>query len=150
MDKIAVRNLFHKYERELGKFGNDLLGTEALRESLELIGNGEILEKEFDRFMYSETIKDKSFILIVHASYQSSPYGGSKGYNYEIGIYRDDPKTEQIGGGYGTQGTIIVKHTQLFGYIDFELIHFNKNVISKVVADVKEYVLNNFQIGNRI
>jgi hypothetical protein len=111
------------------------VSLKGLRESLELIGDGEITVKEYDKnhLMYKEMINNNSEILVIHARFDDSPYGGDYGYVYEIGIYNNDPRTEQLGGGYDASGTVSIKHTQLFAYSDYDKVHFNKQIISKVI-----------------
>ena len=88
---FAISNLFRKYERELKPEFDDENwvkyhydednngGMKALRESLEMIGNGEITDMGDDHLMYKEMLKDGSLILVVHARWKKSPYGGAKG-----------------------------------------------------------------------
>jgi hypothetical protein len=153
---FAIVNLFRKYEREYkpeydednwikfhyGKEG--LGGVKALKESLELIGDGEIIDKGDKRMMYKEMLKNDTLILVVHASLKKPPYGGMEGYKYSIGVYRNDPRTQQIGGGYGSPGIMSIEHTTLLSYDDYDIVHYNRNLISKVCEDVKRYALENF------
>jgi hypothetical protein len=153
---FAIVNLFRKYEREYepeydednwikfhyGKEG--LGGVKALKESLELIGDGEIIDKGDKRMMYKEMLKNDTLILVVHGSLKKPPYGGMEGYKYSIGVYRNDPRTQQIGGGYGSPGIMSIQHTTLLSYDDYDIVHYNRNLISKVCDDVKRYVLENF------
>lgn len=153
---LAIRNLFRKYEKQhQAEFDDDNWikfhygsegkgGINAVKESLRLIGCGEITDKGNDSFMYKELFKDDSLILVVHASLKASPYGGAKGYKYSFGIYRNNPRTQQIGGGYGTSGIVKIVHTKLLSYDDYDLVHYNRILISKVCDDIKKYALNNF------
>ena len=155
---FAIVNLFRQYEREYKPeydednwikfhYGSERKGgVNALRESLELIGNGEITDKgdKGKRLMYKEMLKNDTLILVVHASLKKSPYGGMEGYKYGIGVYRNDPRTQQIGGGYGSPGIMSIEHTRLLSYDDYDIVHHNRNLISKVCDDVKKYALENF------
>jgi len=147
MEKIDIKkdfvisNLFRKYKRELDE---QKISTKGLRKSLELIGDGEIIEKseyniEGDNLMYKEFSKDQTKIFVVHAQIARSPYGGPFGYAYEIGVYLNDPSTIQIGGGYGTSGIIQIKHTSLFAKGFGDEVYFNENIISKVCDVIKDY-----------
>jgi hypothetical protein len=154
---FAIVNLFRKYEREYkpeydednwikfhyGKEG--LGGIKALKESLELIGDGEIIDKGDKRMMYKEMLKNDTLILVVHGSLKKPPYGGMEGYKYSIGVYRNDPRTQQIGGGYGSPGIMSIEHTRLLSYDDYDIVHYNRNLISKVCEDVKRYALDNLR-----
>jgi len=154
---FAIVNLFRKYEREYkpeydednwikfhyGKEG--LGGVKALKESLELIGDGEIIDKGDKRMMYKEMLKNDTLILVVHGSLKKPPYGGMEGYQYSIGVYRNDPRTQQIGGGYGSPGIMSIEHTRLLSYDDYDIVHYNRNLISKVCEDVKRYALDNLR-----
>ena len=153
---FAIVNLFRQYEREYkpeydednwikfhyGKEG--LGGVKALRQSLELIGKGEIIDKGDKRMMYKEMLKNDTLILVVHASLKKPPYHHIVGYKYSIGVYRNDPRTQQIGGGYGSPGIMSIVHTTLLSYDDYDIVHHNRNLISKVCDDVKKYALENF------
>ncbi len=153
---FVIRNLFRKYEEQYGPeynednwikfhYGSERKGgVNALKESLELIGDGEITDKGDKRLMYKEMLKNDTLILVVHASLTKSPYGGMDGYRYEIGVYRNDPRTQQIGGGYGASGIMSIEHTRLISYDDYDIVHYNRNLISKVCEDIKKYVVENF------
>ena len=137
----VIRHLFQKQEMV---FAEEKTSTKGLRKSLELIGDGEIIEKseydyKGDRLMYKEYSADNSKILVVHGAYSKSPYGGPIGYRYEIGVYANNPRTTQIGGGYGASGIMGVEHTKLFTYGDQENVYFNENLISKVCEIIKHY-----------
>lgn len=151
---FAISNLFRKYEKDfepefndenwIGKIKESIKG---LYESLTLIGNGEITVKspydiDGDRLMYKEMLKNDTLILVVHAAYDKHPYGGPKLYRYEIGVYVNNPRTQQIGGGYGASGIMSIVHTNLLSSIDN--YSFNRNVISKVCTDIKKYAEENF------
>jgi len=156
---FAIVNLFRQYEREYkpeydednwikfhyGKEG--LGGVKALKESLELIGDGEIkyFESDKNHLMYKEMLKNDTLILVVHGSLKKPPYGGMEGYKYSIGVYRNDPRTQQIGGGYGSPGIMSIEHTRLLSYDDYDIVHYNRNLISKVCEDVKRYALDNLR-----
>jgi hypothetical protein len=146
-----IYNLFRIYE-ELYKpeYNEDnwikfhyygLGGVNALKESLELIGDGEITSKGDNSFMYKEMLNNDSLILVVHAHLQKSPYGGMAGYKYSIGLYINDPQTKQIGGGYGTSGIMSIYHTILLAYDDYDRVHHNRNLISKVCQEIKQIEL---------
>lgn len=152
---FAIRNLFAKYAKEYEaefddknwidyhyKSGNG--GMKALRESLELIGKGEISDIDDKHLLYKELIKNDTLILVVHARLKKSPYGGAEGYWYEIGVYRNNPRTQQIGGGYGASGIITVNHTRLLFYSDPAEIYYNKSIVSKVCEDIKKYAIETF------
>jgi hypothetical protein len=152
----AIQNLFYKYEREYEDeynednwvkfhYGSERKGgVNALKESLELIGDGEITDKGNKSFMYKEMLKDDSLILVVHGSLQKSTYGGMEGYKYSLGVYRNNPRRQQIGGGYGTSGIMSIEHTRLLSYDDYDIVHHNRNIISKVCNDIKKYAVENF------
>jgi len=150
---FAIGNLFRKYEKQYEpeynednwiKFHYSSEGINALKESLELIGNGEIIDKGDEDLMYKEMLKNDTLILVVHASFKKPPYGGMAGYKYSIGVYRNDPRRQQIGGGYGASGIMSIEHTRLLFYDDYDIVHYNRNLISKVCENVKEYALENF------
>ena len=152
----AILNLFYKYEKQYedeynednwvkfhyGSEGKG--GVKALKESLELIGDGEIIDKGDKHFMYKEMLKDNSLILVVHGRLEKSPYGGMEGYKYSLGVYRNNPRTQQIGGGYGASGIMSIEHTRLLSYDDYDIVHHNRNIISKVCSDIKKYAVENF------
>jgi hypothetical protein len=153
---FTIGNLFRKYEEQYEPeytednwikfhYGSERKGgVNALKESLKLIGNGEITDKGDKHFMYKEMLKNDTLILVVHASLKKSPYGGMEGYKYSIGVYRNNPRTQQIGGGYGASGIISIEHTRLLSYDDYDIVHYNRNLISKVCEDVKKYAVGNF------
>lgn len=125
------------------------VSIKGLRLSLEKIGNGEIIDKETYgkpdvRLMYKEMLNNDSLILVVHGSYTGTKYSNfDYGYEYEIGLYRNDPRTVQYGGGYGTSGMIEIQHTRLLGYADYGINHKNGEIISEVCNYIKsELTLN--------
>lgn len=152
----AIRNLFYKYEKQYEDeynednwiqfhYGKERKGgVKALKESLELIGDGEITYKGDKHFMYKEMLKNDSLILVVHGSLNKPPYGGMDGYKYSLGVYRNSPRTYQIGGGYGASGIIGIEHPILLAYDDYDIVHHNRNIISKVCNDIKKYAIENF------
>jgi hypothetical protein len=151
---FAIQNLFRKYEKVYENEYNDENwiefhhgseikgGINALKESLSLIGNGEITDKGNDSLMYKEMLKNNTLIFVVHASLKKSTYGGMKGYKYSIGVYRNNPRIQQIGGGYGASGIMSIEHTRVFSYDDYDTVHHNRILISKVCEDVKRYITN--------
>jgi hypothetical protein len=153
---FAIRNLFYKYENEYKDeydgdnwvkfhYGDDAKGgMNALEESLRLIGDGDISDNGNKSLMYKEMLKGDTLILVVHASLKSSPYDEMHGYKYSFGIYRNNPRTQQIGGGYGASGVMSIEHTRLLCYDDYDIVHHNRNLISKVCGDVKKYALENY------
>jgi recombinational DNA repair ATPase RecF len=78
---------------------------------------------------------------------EKSPYGGMEGYKYSIAVYRNNPRIQQIGGGYGSSGIMSIEHTILLGYDDYDRVHHNRNIISKVCSDIKKYVLQKYADG---
>jgi hypothetical protein len=95
-----IKRLFHSYENphirpEYDDEESIMTSLEGLQESLEMIGNGEITQRGENHLMYEEVLNDGSMILVVHGRFTTSPYGGMKGYVYEIGLYRNDPRTQQ-------------------------------------------------------
>lgn len=138
-----IRTLFHRYDQQLPK---EKVGVRGLRKSLELVGNGEITEKSHydypgDRLMYKEMLMDNKLIIVIHARLKSSPYEYTdRGYSYEIGLYRNDPRSYQIGGGYGASGIVGIEHTRLIAYDDYDKVHYNKEILSKVIEYVKKKV----------
>lgn len=154
-DSNTIRHLVYKYDKECeieynsdnwvkfhyGSEGNG--GIKALKESLELIGNGEITD-ECQSIMYKEMLKNNTLILVVHASLKNPPYDSMQGYHYSFGVYRNNPRLQQIGGGYGTSGIVSVEHTRLLFYDDYNIVHHNRNIISKVCNDIKQYSVKTF------
>jgi hypothetical protein len=125
------------------------VSTKGLRRSLEKIGDGEITEKSSydykgDRLMYKEMLNNDSLILVVHGAFKGTPYDKfDYGYKYDIGLYRNNPRSVQYGGGYGASGIIEIQHTQLLGYSDYDINHKNENIISEVCNYIKsELVIN--------
>jgi hypothetical protein len=125
------------------------VSIKGLRRSLEKIGNGEITEKSSydykgDRLMYKEMLNNDSLILVVHGAFKGTPYDKfDYGYKYDIGLYRNNPRSVQYGGGYGASGIIQIQHTQLLGYSDYDINHENENIISEVCNYIKsELVIN--------
>jgi hypothetical protein len=125
------------------------VSTKGLRRSLEKIGDGEITEKSSydykgDRLMYKEMLNNDSLILVVHGAFKGTPYDKfDYGYRYDIGLYRNNPRSVQYGGGYGASGIIEIQHTQLLGYSDYDINHENENIISEVCNYIKsELVIN--------
>lgn len=156
-NELNISTIFRKYEESFEEeFNSDdwfdrkqeLL--DGLRQSLEMIGDGEITEKsEYDyngdRLMYKELFKDDKLILVVHAAFEKHPIGGhseGKYYRYEISVYRNDLSTRQIGGGYGTSGMVNTTHTMLLGSIDNYCK--NKNIVSLTCKEVKKYSEDTF------
>lgn len=120
-------------------------GMNAIKESLKLIGDGEITTNGNSKAMYKEMLKDNTLILVVHACLCSTSRGGlMKGYLYEIGVYKNNPKTQHVGGGYGASGITYVDHTRLLSYDDYDIIHYNRNIISKVCEHIKQYAIEKF------
>ena len=152
-EKFNISHFFRKIKDEFGdeyiddnwiSIKDDLL--KDLRKSLELIGNGEIIEKDYydypgDRLMYKEYFKDNTRILVIHAAFAKHPYGSTKEFRYEIGVYVNKPTTSQIGGGYGASGITTIRHTQLLG--SSENYCRNKRVISNLCKFIKKYVEEN-------
>lgn len=153
---FAIENLFRKYEKQYEDeynednwikfhYGSERKGgVNALIESLKLIGDGEIIDKGDKNFMYKEMFNNDELILVVHGSLKKSPYGGMEGYKYSLGVYRNNPRTQQIGGGYGTSGIMSIVHTRLLSYDDYNKVHHNRNLISEVCKDIKKYAIENF------
>ncbi len=151
IDRNEIENLFRKYDQlykpEFDQtnhikfhFGKDGWGgMNALRESLELIGSGEIIEKDENSLQYRELLEN-DIILFVDAQLTRSPYGGMIGYKYDIGVYKNDPRKHQIGGGYGSPGIDIITRTPIFGYDDYDRIHYNRNIISKICEYIKNKI----------
>lgn len=152
--ELNISNIFNKYEHQFNDEFNDDNWIKmreniinGLRQSLELIGNGQIIEKskydfDGDRLMYKELFNNNKLILVVHAAFEKHPYGGGKLYRYEIGVYRNNPRTQQIGGGYGASGIMSIEHTKLLHSIDNYCR--NKNVISATCSEVKKFAEENF------
>ncbi len=121
--KGGVENLLRKYSMELN--GNsdyrDLKGASvhALTESLKMIGDGEISPSN-GKMKYTEYSKDNNMILVVYGDVRKSPYDmskyGTKGFNYEVSLYRNNITSRQIGGGYGTSGIISERAPLLFSW----------------------------------
>jgi len=129
--------------------GEEKVSTKGLRRSLEKIGDGEITEKSSydykgDRLMYKEMLNNDSLILVVHGAFKGTPFDKfDLGYKYDIGLYRNNPRSVQYGGGYGASGIIEIQHTQLLGYSDYDINHKNENIISEVCNYIKsELVIN--------
>ena len=134
---LKYNNLFRKYTEKL-QTDEDRFSKEGLKQSLEKIGNGEVIEKGTygENFMYKEMLNDDSIIFIVHGNI-SRPIL-TKGYSYEIGLYKNDPRTTQIGGGYGSSGIMSIRHTRIFHYYDANVIFQNEDIISKVCKEILE------------
>jgi len=120
---------------------------EGLKQSMELIGDGEITEKAHynfygDRLMYKEYSPDKRKFLIVHGAFTRPTYGGNLGYSYEIRVYSNNPKTVQFGGGYGASGIIETQHPTVFSPRGSDNIYRDETLVSKVCAVVKENFFN--------
>lgn len=153
---FAISNLFYKLEKtNLNEYNEDNWinfhygskksgGVDAVVKSLQMIGDGEVIDKGNKSFMYKEFLNDCKLILVVHASLKKSPYGGMEGYKYSIGVYRNNPRTQQIGGGYGTSGIMSIEHTRLLSYDDYDIVHHNRNVISLVCEEIKKYSIDKF------
>jgi hypothetical protein len=150
-EDFAIRRLIRTYENQYQdeydkdnwiKFhygDNAIGGMKGLKESLQMIGDGEITETNEKSLMYKEMLKDNTLILVVHASLKSSTYGGMHGYKYSIGVYRNNPRTQQIGGGYGASGITSIERTRLLFHDDYDEVRHNRNIISKVCDDIKNY-----------
>ena len=124
-----IDNLFRKYSEMEPK---EKCSYEGLNESVSMIGDGEIINKDNGKLMYKENINNDSLILVIHGSYDKSPFGGEKGYNYEIGIYKNDPTKK-----YVDFGNNEIVHTNLIHYYNPDSIWYNKNIISKVVRELR-------------
>jgi hypothetical protein len=157
-----IQTLFNRYDRELSK---EKTSVKGLRESLEMIdGDAEITEKseysfKGDRLIYKEMLSNDTLILVIHAAYTKSTYGREYGYRYEIGLYQNDPSSYQIGGGYGASGIVGINHTKLIIFSDYNGVHYNKEIISKVIDFIKKkindpkYIMNNnkvYSIGDKV
>lgn len=152
--ELNISSIFNKHARRLGVEFNDDNWIErredllkGLNHSLELVGSGEIeVKSEYDyvgdRLMYKELFKDDTLILVIHAAFTKHPYGGGKLYRYEIGVYRNNPRTQQIGGGYGASGIMSIAHTNMVSSIDNYCS--NQNVISATCIEIKKYSEENF------
>lgn len=128
----------------------------GLMSSLEKIGDGDISENSFydfkgDRLIYEELLNNDTLILVVHGAYTGTPYSKfDRGYRYDIGLYRNNPRTVQYGGGYGASGITWKKHDQLLGYSDYDIIHKNENIISEVCNLIKRKVEITESMGKKI
>jgi len=146
VDYNLIKNQVRIMMRRDSNSNEEKVSTKGLRRSLEKIGNGEITEKSSydykgDRLMYKEMLNNDSLILVVHAAFTGTPYDKfDLGYNYDIGLYRNNPRSVQYGGGYGTSGIIEIQHTQLLGYSDYDINHENENIISEVCDYIKNKV----------
>jgi len=82
-------------------------------------------------------LDDDTKIFIVHGNI-SSPIL-TKGYSYEISLWENDPRTSQIGGGYGASGIMQIKYTKLFKESSRNTVFSDKRIISKVCQELKKY-----------
>jgi len=146
VDYNLIENQVRIMMRRDSNSNEEKVSTKGLRRSLEKIGDGEITEKSSydykgDRLMYKEMLNNDSLILVVHAAFKGTPYDKfDLGYKYDIGLYRNNPRSVQYGGGYGTSGIIEIQHTQLLGYSDYDINHENENIISEVCDYIKNKV----------
>lgn len=123
------------------------VSIEDLKLSLKKIGKGQIIETSHsnykgDRLMYKEMLNNNKLILVVHASYKGTPYTMTDyGYQYDIALYSNNPKTVQYGGGYDSSGIIETQHPKLLGYGgDTWKPHYNDKIISQVCKYLKKLV----------
>jgi hypothetical protein len=118
------------------------INGEDLKKSLEMIGDGEIIEKGSygEKFMYKEMLHDNQFIFIVHGDI-SKPIM-TKGYTYQVTLWENDPRDVQIGGGYGASGIVSKNHTNLFNEVlgGEQQIFTDINLISNVCKDLMPYL----------
>ena len=141
--EYGMINLFSKYIKMFEP--ETKVSINGLRESVELIGDGEITKKYDDDgyLLYKEMLKNDKFILVIHAQLSYCYYTNLKGYTYSVGVYRNKPTLNQYGGGYGASGLLVKEHPTILYHGDVNKI-LNRNVISKVCADVKKYVLDKY------
>ena len=118
------------------------INGEGLRKSLEMVGTGEIIEKGSygEKFMYKEMLHDNEFIFIIHGDI-SSPIM-TKGYTYQVTLWKNDPRDTQVGGGYGASGILTKRHTNLYSEIlgGEQRIYSDVNFISNVCKDLMPYL----------
>ena len=136
-DKLSdyIWSLFHnsKYNPE---YNESATMSGSIKESLELIGNGVITDKMYDHYMYKEMLYDDEYIFVVHGSI-SSPVM-TRGYHYEIGLYKNLPMEYQIGGGYGASGIVGINHPIVFKYNTDQTVYFDHRLISDVCDKLKK------------
>lgn len=128
--EFDVNSLFNKYERELQK-DTDKYSKAGLKKSLELVGPGEITEKGSygEKFMYKEMMMDDKIIFVVHGTIGDPVM--TMGYEYEIGVYRNDPK-------YAWKfNQNMIEHTRILNFSTQQKVYQNENILSKVCADIK-------------
>lgn len=138
---FAIDNLFNKYQIEL-ETKEDSYSKAGLKKSMELIGPGKVEAKDNDNdyFQYTEMMMNNRIIFVVHGRIRHPVM--TYGYGYEIGVYLNDPRTQQIGGGYGASGIMSVEHTRILHYVTAQRVCQNMNIISKVCADIKKEIEN--------
>lgn len=136
-DEFLASILFNKYSNE---YDEQNISKSGLKKSLEMIGSGEVIDKDGDgdNLMYKEMLDDNERIFIVHGRI-GSPVN-TRGYTYQITLWKNDPRTEQIGGGYGTSGIITTNHTNLFNETGGDQkVRLNENIISKVCDELRTH-----------
>jgi hypothetical protein len=131
----VVDNLFNKYKKE---FSEEPCSDEGVKESLSLIGEGEITYDDYkESYLYKEMINNDKYIFVVHGKYTKSPFGFPKGYWYDIAIYKNEPSTDYEGTGVILPATKVINHPLLERYTTENEVYFNKEIISKVCTEMK-------------
>lgn len=137
-DMYGISNLFRKYKGEECN-----INLENLKAAVSKIGDGELIFKnEQESYMYVEYLKDDSLIFVVHATIGRPVL--TTGFQYEISVYRNNPRDVQYGGGYGASGIVETQHTKLFGYNDYQTIHNDIDSLSLVCNDIKKFAIDKY------
>lgn len=135
-EEYALDSIFMQLARELENPADDY-SKEGFLESLKLIGDGEIEQKDTygERLKYTEFINNNSLILFVYSSLSYK----DKGYSYEIIVVKNtNPTTTTYGAGYGNSGTSFANYPELLRYSN-GYTYKNKEIISKACAIIKTY-----------
>ena len=132
--RSKIDGRFHRLEGELEK---QPLSNEGLLRSMKMIGNGEVTTQSFSETLkYSEVLSD-NYELVVYGSI-SNPVM-TRGYSYEIIVFRGKSFTTQYGGGFGSPGVIAKDRHREFARSTGQHVYFNESIISEVCKIVREY-----------
>jgi len=134
-----IWELFRDSQYNPGYIEDDKMSG-SIKKSLELIGDGEIIDKGYDHYMYKEMLYDNEYIFVVHGSVSTPVI--TEGYSYEIGLYKNIPSNYQIGGGYGASGIVGISHPIVFKYDTYQTVYFDHRLISDVCHKLKKNKLS--------
>ena len=129
----GVSNRLNPYSEENFKGINN----EGLVRSMKMIGNNELEVNDYSETLkYSEKLnEDLEMVVYGHIGRPVM----TRGYSYEIIIFRGKTFTTQYGGGYGSPGFIAKDRDRVFAFSSGQYICFNESTISELCNIVRNY-----------